>query len=177
MRSCGLGLSRKIVDINNLHNIPTSPMFRPLCSLPFAVLSGGAKGSFVVSWRNSGGNSPLLLIESATQFSFSPDGKWVTLKKNNYDKDTVTTCLMPVSEKYPHYLGSPIMQFEKDFDNDNFAWTSNPVSFVGSYMKKIYRWDLDNQPHPGSDKMSFHDYIVERDLEKLTREKRQGLGK
>ncbi len=83
---------------------------------------------------------------------------------------------MPVSEKYPHFLGSPILLLNKDFDDDSFAWTSNPTSFVGIRLETIYRWDLDNQPHPGSDKMSFHDYIVERDLKKLTREKRQGLG-
>ena len=30
--------------------------------------------------------------------------------------------------------------------------------------------------HPESDRATFHDYIVERDLEKLAREKKQGLG-
>lgn len=140
-------------------------------TMPFAIL-----GSKVIAWGPNRDHKPYGLVADARQVSFSPDGKWVAFKYE-YGGGNGKTYLMPVSENYPHYLGSPIMLFEKDFDNDNFAWTSNPVSFVGSYMKKIYRWDLDNQPHPGSDKMSFHDYIVERDLEKLTREKRQGLGK
>ncbi len=89
--------------------------------------------------------------------------------------DPAKTYLMPVSEKYPHYLGSPILLLNNYFDKNNCGWTTNPISFVGS-DGEIYRWDLTDQPHPDSDKMSFHDYIVQQDLEKLTREKRQGLG-
>ena len=90
--------------------------------------------------------------------------------------DTNKTHLMPVSEKYPHYLGSPIQLLNDYFNDDNFAWTNNPISFVGSSQEIIYRWELTNKAHPESKKATFHDYIVERDLEKLTREKRQGLG-
>ncbi len=56
------------------------------------------------------------------------------------------------------------------------AWTTNPISFVGSSLDKLYRWELTNEAHPESDKPTFHDYIVEKDLEKLTRGKQQGLG-
>lgn len=45
-----------------------------------------------------------------------------------------------------------------------------------SKLNKLYRWELTNAAHPESDKATFHDYIVEHDLEKLTKEKRQGLG-
>ena len=83
---------------------------------------------------------------------------------------------MPVSEKYPHYLGSPILISNNSFNENNFGWTHNPVSFVGSSLDKLYRWDLENRDFPGKGKMSFHDYVVEKDLEKLTKEKRQGLG-
>lgn len=90
--------------------------------------------------------------------------------------DEKKTYLMPVSEKYPHYLGSPILLANGYFDEGRFAWTTNPVSFVGSSLDKFYRWEFTNEAHPESDKPTFHDYIVEKDLEKLTREKRQGLG-
>ena len=107
--------------------------------------------------------------------SFSPDGKWVAFRK--YYRGGDKTHLMPISEKYPHYLGSPILLSDDYYDQGQFAWTSNPTAFVGSSLDKIYRWDMENRDFPEKGKMSFHDYIVKRDLEKLTREKRQGLGK
>jgi hypothetical protein len=51
------------------------------------------------------------------------------------------------------------------------------IAFLGSSLSKLYRWELTNEAHPESDKPTFHDYIVEKDLAKLTREKRQGLGR
>jgi hypothetical protein len=83
---------------------------------------------------------------------------------------------MPVSERYPFYLGTPIKLFDGDLSGNHSTWTANPVSFVGSYLDKIYRWDLTNDGHPESDKASFHEYIVERDLERMAKEKLQGLG-
>jgi hypothetical protein len=74
------------------------------------------------------------------------------------------TYLIPVSSKYPHYLGSPILLAFVDLKRNGFAWTTNPVSLVGSSGKKIYRWDLTNEAHPESDKATFWDYVVERDL-------------
>lgn len=91
--------------------------------------------------------------------------------------DLAKTYLMPVSEKYPNYLGSPILLANDYFDAGHFAWTTNPISFVGSSLSKLYRWELTNGAHPESDKPTFHDYIVEKDLEKMTREKKQGLGR
>jgi hypothetical protein len=51
-----------------------------------------------------------------------------------------------------------------DFERDGLAWTTNPVSLVGSSGKMIYRWDLTNEAHPESDKATSWDYVVERDL-------------
>jgi len=143
--------------------------------LPFAILSGGKKGSTYISWGEVKNNSPHLLISRATQFSFSPDGKWLTFRKK-IDSDTEKTYLMPVSEKYPNYLGSPILLFEKHFNSNSCGWTTNPISFLGKRSTNIYRWELTNAAHPESDKATFHDYIVENDLKKLTKEKQQGLG-
>ncbi len=143
--------------------------------LPFAILSGGEKGSLYINWGANRDTTPHPLFSGATQFSFSPDGKWLVFKKENFADDTFKTYLMPVSEKYPHYLGSPILLINKYFDANNCGWTTNPISFVGS-NGEIYRWELTNEAHPESDKATFHDYIVEHDLEKLRKEKRQGLG-
>ena len=126
-----------------------------------------------ISWGEGRETTPLPLLSEATQFSFSPDGKWIVFKDETYDP--AKTYLMPVSEKYPHYLGSPILISNNYFNENNYGWTNHPVSFVGSSLEKLYRWDLENQDYPGKGRLSFHDYIVEKDLEKLTKEKRQGL--
>ena len=112
-----------------------------------------------------------------TQFSFSPDGKWVTFKREDFARDRKMTYLMPVSEKYPNYLGMPMLLWDNSFLRNHFTWTKNPVSFVGSSGGDIYRWELTNEAHPESDRPTFHDYIVEKDLERLTKEKKQGLGR
>jgi len=145
--------------------------------LPFAVLSGGRNGSIYLSWGKDKETTPFSLFSAATLFSFSPDGKWLVFKREDFANDTTKTYLLPVSEKYPHYLGSPILLADTYFNEGKFAWTSNPTGFVGSSLDKIYRWDLENQDFPEKGKMSFHDYIVKKDLEKLAKEKRQGLGK
>lgn len=46
-----------------------------------------------------------------------------------------------------------------------------------AYGVYLYRWELPNEAHPESDKPTFHDHIVGKDLEKLTREKKQGSGR
>lgn len=143
--------------------------------LPFAILSGGRHGAMLINWGSGRESKPLALFTRATQFSFSPDGKWLVCRKelNSVQQNTY---LMPVSEKYPNYLGSPILLLNNYFNSKNCGWTTNPISFVGS-DGEIYRWELTNAAHPESDKATFHEYIVERDLEKLRKEKRQGLGK
>ena len=142
-------------------------------TLPFAILHWGYSGAVFISWEEGRNKTPHLLIETAKQFLFSPDGKWLSFR----DKISDQTYVMPVSEKYPHYLGSPIQIADDYFDDDNYAWTTNPISFVGCSGTEIYRCDLENQDFPEKGKMSFHDYVVQEDLIKLTREKRQGLGK
>jgi hypothetical protein len=146
--------------------------------LPFAILSGGRRGSTLIKWEDCIGDNILPLIDYTTDFTFSPDGNWVVLKKDYPEPHQ--TYLMPVSEKYPNYLGSPIKLLDKGFGrpsvNNNAAWTTNPISYVGSYMSTLYRWELTSDAYPEAGDMDLHDYIVQKDLEKLTREKRQGLG-
>lgn len=61
------------------------------------------------------------------------------------------------------------------FTNCN-TWTKNPTAFVAAGGDKLYRWELTSGFYPEAGDMDLHDYIVQKDLEKLTREKRQGLG-
>jgi len=167
-----------LVDIINKHKKEIS--FHKIyahSTLPFAILHWGSSGAVVVTWGEGRDKTPRALIGSAEQFLFSPDSKWLSFRNKNYDRGTEQTYVMPVSEKYPNYLGSPIQIADRYFNDNKYAWTTNPISFVGSRGNKIYRCDLENQDFPEKGKMSFHDYVVQEDLKKLTKEKRQGLGK
>lgn len=144
--------------------------------LPFAILEAGRKDEVLVFWGEKD-KAPTSLFgkgTTVTQFSFSPDGRWVVFKRQSLNKNQ--TYLMAISEKYPHFVGSPILLSNHHFNENNYGWTTNPISFVGSRLSKIYRWELTNAAHPESDKATFWDFIVEQDLERLTKEKRQGLG-
>ncbi len=144
----------------------------PHPTLPFAILAGSSKEESLISWGEGRAKTPQPILSNGHQFSFSPDGKWVTFIQEDYKKDKKMTYIMPVSEKYPNYLGTPILLLDNYFGRNNFAWTKNPVSFVGADVY-IYRWELTNAAHPESDKPTFHDYIVEKDLERLAKEKKK----
>ncbi|MDQ5985856.1 MAG: hypothetical protein CSYNP_01573 [Syntrophus sp. SKADARSKE-3] len=79
---------------------------------------------------------------------------------------------MPVSEKYPNYLGTPILLLNNYFFSYECAWTKDPVSFVAA-SRIICRWDLTKEAHLESDKPTFHEYVVEKDLERMMKEKKQ----
>jgi len=114
------------------------------------------------------------LVDSSN-YVFSPDGRWVVFQK--YETEPRYSYLIPVSEKYPNYLGSPILLEGASFDRDHFAWTTNPVALVGASEGKLYRYDLTKEAQPeATDHPSYWDYVVEKDLERLKREKKQGLG-
>jgi hypothetical protein len=146
--------------------------------LPFAILS-----KTILSWDKGRDKKPHQLFRGAKQFSFSPDGKWVTFIREDYNKDQKLTYLMPVSEKYPNFLGTPILLRKRPFDSDGSTWTTNPVAFVDNDGEFIFRWEFTKEAQKSimgndADKYpTFHDYIVAKDLEKLTKEKKQGLGK
>jgi len=148
-------------------------------TLPFAILYAGEKGSTYISWGEGRDKTPHRLFSGAIQFSFSPDGKWVVFRQGGAVEQN-KTYLMPVSEKYPNYLGTPILLRKDYFNTNTFAWTNNPVSFVGA-DRDLFRWELTKEAQKigkdGDNYPTFHDYIVAKDLEKLTKEKKQGLGK
>ncbi len=169
------------VIMKNKNNVDfTWPILHP--ALPFAILAGGKQGSSSINWSKDRDNKPILFLSGAKQFLFSPDGKWATFKREDYANDKSYTYLMPVSEKYPHYLGTPISLKNDYFNADNCGWTKNPIAFVAS-DGDLHRWKLTKEAQRAImgddyDKYeTFHDWIVAKDLEKLTKEKKQGLGK
>jgi hypothetical protein len=95
-------------------------------NLPFVILSGGKIGSTFISWSKDKINSPHLLIADATDFIISPDGKWVVFK-HYFDSNTNQTYIMPVSEKYPHYLGSPILLSNDSVEVGHGAWKTRII--------------------------------------------------
>ncbi len=147
-------------------------------ALSFAILSGGSKGGQYVCWNQSFRSEKLRSLfgsAGSKNYQFSPDGHWVVFQKTR--PEPKYSYIMPVSEKYPNYLGSPILLEGASFDRDHFAWTTNPVALVGASEGKLYRYDLTREAHPEATAYpSYWDYVVEKDLEKLKREKKQGLG-
>ncbi len=162
-------------------NIIEFTWFIPHPSLPFAILFGGGDiPDTLICWGEGRNNSLQPLLEDgSSQYSFSPDGKWLTFK-TYMERDKYNTYLMPVSEKYPNYLGTPILLKNDYFSGNYSAWTNNPVSFVGNNGRTIYRWELTEEAQKfmiGDDYNkyeTFHDYIVERDLESLKQKAAEG---
>ncbi len=153
-------------------------------TLPFAIVYGGGDTpDTIINWGEGRDKTPKPLLEGGTDhFSFSPDGKWVTFKQWISLRED-RTYMMPVSERYPNYLGTPILMVKERFNPKGCAWTTNPTGFVADGRKGLYRWELTKEAQESimgndADKFAtFHDYIVAKDLEKLTKEKKQGLGK
>ncbi|MBJ6724520.1 hypothetical protein [Geomesophilobacter sediminis] len=146
--------------------------------LPFAIFEAGEKDEVVVTWDQKRSSTPQSLFGqhvTSTEFDFSPDGNWVVFQVGGA-MDDKKTYLMPVSERYPFYLGTPMKLGDVWFNAGRFAWTTNPVSFVGCFLEDIYRWDLSKEAHPECKRATFHDCVVEEDLQKLAKERRQGLG-
>ncbi len=151
----------------------------PHPALPFAILYGGRYGATYINWGEGRDKTPKSFLSGVDLFLYSPDGMWVAFQRDF--PAPKRTYLMPVSEKYPNYLGTPILLLNDFFDAKCFAWTTAPVSFVGNNGRNIYRWELTKEARKSMmgddyDKYeTFHDWIVAKDLEKLTKEKKQGL--
>jgi hypothetical protein len=146
--------------------------------LPFAILAAGEDDELLISWDKERDQTPKIVFREGlvgSDFMFSPDGKWVVFTDDG-NLDNKKTYLMPVSEKYPNYLGTPILLLENYFNPNNCGWTTNPISFVGASSGKLYRWELTKEAHPWIDKPTLHDYVVDYDLEKMKKEKQQGAG-
>ena len=136
--------------------------------LPFAVMVDRRKDTVIASWNQDRTNTNELInisTGSTQHFQFSPDGKWVVFKEGYSDK--IKIYIMPVSDKYPHYLGYPMLLSDYDYYDNATAWTTNPISFNGSNSAELDHWDLTSQAHPEGGKAAFHDFVVGRDLERM----------
>ncbi len=145
--------------------------------LPFALITDSKKPGYILTWGDRKQANMKQIAAKGAARQFSPDGKWLIFDVG-YSVDAVTY-LLPVSEKYPYYLGTPIRLGDRGFEEDASVWTTNPISFVGNRRDKLCRWELTLEAQGIKEKgfTDFHDYIVTKDLEKLTKEKKQGLGK
>lgn len=158
-------------------------MVMPHPTLPFAVFFGGGHRAQYVCWNQTFRDEKLKSIfggynqrgPSTLFYTFSPDGKWVVFWAD--EMEPKRSYIMPISDKYPNYLGSPILLEGGDLGRYSFAWTTNPVGLAGSvHGGKIVYFDLTKEGHPETgDKPTFWDYVVDRDLERLRKAGKQGL--
>jgi len=171
--------SHPLVDIIKKNKGSASfVMIVPHPTLPFAVFYGGTYRAQYVCWNQPFRDEKIQSVfgtdPSTLYYTFSPDGKWVVFLADEFSPKR--SYLMPVSEKYPNYLGSPILLEGDYFVRDKFAWTNNPVSLVGASNGKLLRYDLTKEGHPEAEGYpSYWDYVVEKDLEKLRAQGKQGL--
>ncbi len=151
-------------------------------TFPLALITDGKKPGYILTWGDRKNANMEQIATRASRFEISPDGKWAVFKVGSSSE--TQTYLMPISEKYPYYVGTPMQLFEYAFRKYASVWTTNPISFIGVRSGgELYRWELTNEAYKSMmgddfDKYpTFHDWIVAKDLEKLTKEKKQGLGK
>ncbi len=149
-------------------------------TLPLALITDEEKPGYILTWGDRKNANLQQIAARGSLFNFSPDGKWGVFKGKHSGQ--VRTYLMPISEKYPYYVGTPMQIFEYAFRKFASTWTTNPISFIGVRSGgELYRWELTKEAQKemmGDDYdkyETFHDWIVTKDLEKLTKEKKQGL--
>lgn len=82
-----------------------------------------------------------------SDFTFSPDGKWVIFRDKTEGSDNPVFVTVPISTSNPLYLGKPIklgkVLREDAIGPEGSAWTSNPTAFVMSDGLILYRWNMD----------------------------------
>jgi hypothetical protein len=87
---------------------------------------------------------------SYSDFTFSPDGKWVIFRDKTEGSDNPIFVTVPISTNNTLYLGKPI-KLGKVLRQDAIgpkgtAWTTNPTAFVMSDGLMLYRWNMDDIP-------------------------------
>jgi hypothetical protein len=85
-----------------------------------------------------------------SQFTFSPDGKWVVFRDETESTSKPDFVAIPINPKNPLYLGKPVklgkVLREDVHETEGTAWTTNPTAFVVSDGMLLYRWNLDRIP-------------------------------
>jgi len=141
-------------------------------SLPLCILVDIEKAPRLIFWDDRSGDRQLvpLLDNYSCNFSFSCDGKWVAFNQlESSGKSSVF--IIPVSSEYDQFLGIPIFLGDYEPTENGIVWIDNPQALVLTQGDgHIIKWELTNEAHPESDKPTFWDYIVKKDIEKLRAE-------
>ena len=80
---------------------------------------------------------------------FSADGSWMVFADASENEDNPTFYAFPVDEKFPLFIGKPIMlgkAFREDAIMQSTAWLTNKPTFVMSDGEILYVWDLTKAP-------------------------------
>jgi hypothetical protein len=85
-----------------------------------------------------------------SDFTFSPDGKWVIFRDKTEGSDNPVFVTVPISSDNHLYLGKPIklgkVLRQDAIAPEGSAWTTNPTAFVLSDGVLLYRWNMDKIP-------------------------------
>jgi outer membrane protein assembly factor BamB len=84
---------------------------------------------------------------SYSNFTFSPDGKWLVFRDETGASNNPNFMAVPISEKKdPLYLGKPInlgrVMRKESTGPTGTAWATGPTAFVMSDGAAIYKWNL-----------------------------------
>jgi hypothetical protein len=87
-------------------------------------------------------------VNNYSDFSISPDGKWLVFRDQSYDSKNPIFIAAPIDEKNPLYLGKPIKLGNAlrggAIGPTGTTWTTKPTAFVMCDGLALYRWNLDN---------------------------------
>jgi hypothetical protein len=92
-----------------------------------------------------------------SDFTFSPDGKWVVFRDKSESSDNPVFVAVPIDEKNPLLLGKPVKlgktMREGSTGPTGTAWTTEPTAFVMCDGLLLHRWVLDDTSTMGRQKM------------------------
>jgi hypothetical protein len=92
-----------------------------------------------------------------SDFTFSPDGKWVVFRDKSESSDNPVFVTVPIDEKNPLLLGKPVKlgktMREGSTGPTGTAWTTEPTAFVMCDGLLLHRWVLDEIATMGHQKM------------------------
>ena len=83
-----------------------------------------------------------------SDFTFSPDGRWVVFRDKSESGDNPVFVAVPVDEKNPLLLGKPVKLGKTAREGSTgpagTAWSTGPTAFVMCDGAVLYRWVLDD---------------------------------
>ncbi|MBN1758571.1 MAG: hypothetical protein JW863_09650 [Chitinispirillaceae bacterium] len=92
-----------------------------------------------------------------SDFTFSPDGKWVVFRDKSESSDNPVFVAVPIDENNPLLLGKPVKlgktMREGSTGPTGTAWTTEPTAFIMCDGLLLHRWVLDEIATMGHRKM------------------------